>query len=104
MAATSGFDATAAATEIPVRERDAAAESLADVLLEVPGARPYRSGSLGSFTTAALRGADAEHTAVLFGEIPLTSTDLAVFDLSALPLSLAERVVVYRGGAPLWLS
>jgi outer membrane cobalamin receptor len=104
MAATQRLDATAAGTEIEVKGRAAAAEGLADVLLEVPGARPYRTGSLGSFTSAALRGAEAEHTAVLFGEIPLTSADVAAFDLSALPLSLAERVVVYRGGAPLWLS
>jgi len=104
MAATQRLDATAAGTEIEVKGRDAAAEGLADVLLEVPGARPYRTGSLGSFTSAALRGAEAEHTAVLFGEIPLTSADVAAFDLSALPLSLADRVVVYRGGAPLWLS
>ena len=104
LAATQRLDATAAGTEIEVKGRDAAAEGLADVLLEVPGARPYRTGSLGSFTSAALRGAEAEHTAVLFGEIPLNSADVAAFDLSALPLSLAERVVVYRGGAPLWLS
>lgn len=104
MAATQRLDPSAAGTEIEVKGRDAAAEGLGDVLLEVPGARPYRTGSLGSFTSAALRGAEAEHTAVLFGEIPLTSADVAAFDLSALPLSLAERVVVYRGGAPLWLS
>jgi len=104
MAATQRLDATAAGTEIEVKGRAAAAEGLADVLLEVPGSRPYRTGSLGSFTSAALRGAEAEHTAVLFGEIPLTGADVAAFDLSALPLSLAERVVVYRGGAPLWLS
>jgi vitamin B12 transporter len=104
LAATQSLDASAAGTEIDVTKRDAAAESLADVLLEVPGTRPYRTGSLGSFTSAAVRGAEAEHTAVLFGEIPLTSADAGAFDLSALPLSLAERVVVYRGGAPLWLS
>ena len=59
---------------------------------------------LGPSESAALRGAEAEHTAVLFGDVPLTSADAGAFDLSALPLALAERVVVYRGGAPLWLS
>jgi vitamin B12 transporter len=104
LAATQREDPTAAGTEIDTTRRDAAEESVSDVLLEVPGARPFRTGSLGTFTTASLRGAEVEHTAVLLGEIPLSSADASAFDLSILPLSIAERVVVYRGGAPLWLS
>lgn len=97
-------DPSAAGTEIDARERAAAHESVHDLLLEVPGARVQRTGALGSFTTASLRGAEVEHTVVLFGDIPISSADAAAFNLSTIPASLLDRVVVYRGGAPVWLS
>lgn len=97
-------DAAAAATSVVVATRPAAGADVGEVLAEVPGARPYRSGTLGSFTSASLRGADIDHTAVLLGDLPLSSPDAAAFDLSTIPTALVERVVVYRGGAPVWLS
>src|SRR5262245_47248933 len=68
LAADNPEDATAAATTVVMDERSAANESVADVLRDVPGSRPLRTGTLGSYTTASLRGADADHTAVLFGD------------------------------------
>lgn len=104
LAATNREDATAAGTEIDTRTRDAAYEGVDDVLLEAPGAQPMRTGFVGSFTSASLRGAEVDHTAVMFGEIPLTSADAAIFDLSTIPVELLDSVVVYRGGAPVWLG
>ena len=104
MAATNREDATASGSEIDTRTRDAAHETVSDVLLEVPGARPFRTGWLSSFTSASLRGADIDHTVVLLGDIPISSADAAAFDLSTVPLSVLDRIVVYRGGAPAWLS
>jgi iron complex outermembrane receptor protein len=63
-----------------------------------------RTGSAGSFSSLALRGGGAEHTAVLFGSVPLTSPDGSAFDLSTLPVWALDRVDVYRGGAPVWLG
>ena len=94
----------ASATAVSMDGRAAAAESVGDVLVEVPGARPVRTGSLGSFTSASIRGAELDHTSVLLGTLPLSGADAAAFDLSTVPASLLERVVVYRGGAPVWLS
>ncbi|HEX7479493.1 MAG TPA: TonB-dependent receptor [Polyangiales bacterium] len=104
LAATNREDPTASGTELVTQGRDAAHESVADLLLEVPGAHALRSGWLGSFTSASLRGADAQQTQVLLGEIPLTFADAAAFDLSTIPVSALDRMVVYRGGAPAWLS
>jgi vitamin B12 transporter len=104
LVATNREDPSAAGTEIDARARVAAHETVSDVLLEVPGSRPFRTGALGSFTSASLRGAEVEHTAVLLGDIPISSADAAAFNLSAIPLSLLDRVVVYRGGAPAWVS
>jgi outer membrane receptor protein involved in Fe transport len=102
--ATNAEDPTAAGTAIETQGRSAARESVSDVLLEVPGARPIRSGWLASFTSASLRGAEGEHTVVLLGDIALSSADASLFDLSTVPLELLERVTVYRGGAPVWLG
>ncbi|HEX2677914.1 MAG TPA: TonB-dependent receptor [Polyangiales bacterium] len=97
-------DPTAAGTEIDVRARPAAHETVDDVMLEVPGSHPLRTGWLGSFSSASLRGAEVEHTAVLLGEIPISSADGAAFDLSTIPVELLDRIAVFRGGTPLWLG
>jgi outer membrane receptor protein involved in Fe transport len=104
LSATNREDASAAGTEVDARTREAAHEDVTDLLLEVPGAHPVRTGWLGSFTSASLRGADVDHTDVLLGDIPISSADAAAFNLSTIPVSVLDRVVVYRGGAPAWLS
>lgn len=97
-------DPTAASTTVTMADRPAAFESVGDVLAEVPGVRPYRTGTLGSFTSASLWGTEVDHTAIVLGDLPIRSADAAAFDLSTIPASLLDRVVVYRGGAPVWLS
>jgi vitamin B12 transporter len=104
LASTNREDPSASGSEVDARAPLAAQASVSDVLLEVPGARPWRTGATGSFAGASLRGAELEHTAVLFGEIPLSSADATAFDLSTVPLSVLDRVTVYRGGAPAWLG
>lgn len=104
IASTGGEDPTASATEIDAQDRPRADEELAEALLEVPGARPLRTGAYGSPATLSLRGADADQTEVLLGELPLTTVDGSAFDLSTLPLWAFDRIEVYRGGAPTWLG
>lgn len=100
----SALDPTASATVIRVDERARALESTDELLHEVPGAQVRRLGPIGSFSGLSLRGANLEHTTVLFGEIPLGGAEGASFDLSTLPLSTIDRIEVYRGGAPLALG
>jgi vitamin B12 transporter len=104
IASVNGEDATASGSEIPLADRAAASESVADAIIEAPGTRPFRRGILGSFTSASLRGADAEHTAVLLGDLPISRADASAFNLDTIPVSMLDKVVVYRGGAPIWLS
>ncbi|MFW5920999.1 MAG: TonB-dependent receptor, partial [Polyangiales bacterium] len=97
-------DPTAAATVVEREDRPRAAETTDEVMDEVPGARTRRTGALGAFTGLSLRGADLDQTTVLLGDVPLGPVDGGAFDLSTIPLSMLERVEVYRGGAPLGLG
>jgi vitamin B12 transporter len=97
-------DPTATGTTVSLEDRSRAVETLDEVLLEVPGARARRSAGFGGFTSLSLRGADAEHTTVLLGDLPVLAPDGSAFDLSTLPTWMFSRVEVYRGGAPMWLG
>ncbi len=97
-------DATAAATTVELRLRPMALETLREVVPEVPGALPLASGGYGSFSSVSLRGSDLGQTVWLLGDVPLNGPDSGAFDISLMPVSHIERLEVYRGGAPLWLS
>jgi vitamin B12 transporter len=102
--AGSELDPTASATVIRLDARPRTVETLDEALLDAPGARARRTGAFGGFTALSLRGAEAEQTTVLLGDVPISSPDGSAFDLSSVPTWLLSRVEVYRGGAPAWLS
>lgn len=104
IASGSSIDPTAAATVVTAQDRPRALETTDELLNEVPGAQVRRLGPVGSFSGLSLRGANLEHTTVLLGEVPLGGAEGAAFDLSTLPLSMIDRVEIYRGGAPLALG
>jgi outer membrane receptor protein involved in Fe transport len=104
IAAGSVVDPTTSATTVELNERERALETTDEILLEVPGARRRRTGGVGGFTALSLRGAEAEHTTVLLGDVPLSTADGSAFDLSTVPPWLFDRIEVYRGGAPIWLG
>ncbi len=99
-----GMDPSASGTTISLVDRPRALETMDEILREAPGARARRTSSYGGFSTLSLRGADAEHTAVMIGDLPLVAADGSAVDLSTLPPWMFERVEIYRGGAPLWLG
>src|SRR3990167_6551077 len=71
----------------------------ADQLRAVPGVAVSRSGSIGGLTQVRLRGAEANHTLVLFEGIEVSDPvngDTAFGLLTALP---AGRIEVLRGAA-----
>lgn len=70
--------------------------SLAEALAMLPSvtARDY-----GNLTILGLRGASAEQTLVLLDGVRLNSAQDNLFELTTLPLTLAERVEVVRGGS-----
>ena len=98
-----GADPTAAATTVEAGASGRALETADELMLEVPGAQAWSTGAYGAYTALSLRGAGAEHTTVLLGDLPL-ATEGEAFDLSLVPVALIDRVEVYRGGAPIGLG
>jgi vitamin B12 transporter len=95
---------TVTANVVDAQDRTKALETVDELMLEVPGTRLQRFGAFGSFTALSLRGAEFDHTTVLFGNIPLRSADGGAIDLSTIPINVLDRVEVYRGAAPAWLA
>lgn len=59
----------------------------------------------GGLATTAFRGGSAQHTAVLWNGLPITSPLNGQVDLSLVPLGVANAVTVqYGGGTALWGS
>lgn len=104
MASLSELDPTTSATTVRTTDRPRTFERLDELLLEAPGARVRRTGATGAFSSVSLRGGEAEHTVVVLDELPLVAPDGSAIDLSSIPPWLFERIEVYRGGAPAWLS
>ena len=71
----------------------------ADQLRAVPGVALSRSGSLGGLTQVRLRGAEANHTLVLFEGIELSDPVTGDTDFGLLTVLPAGRIEVLRGAA-----
>ncbi|MEN9577505.1 MAG: hypothetical protein RJA70_514 [Pseudomonadota bacterium] len=75
-------------------------QSSADVLRSVPGIQVARTGASSDFATASLRGATSEQTPIYLGGVRLNDDVGGTADLSATPLWILDRIVIYRGHAP----
>ncbi len=104
VASGGGVEPTQAVTVVEMSQRVQAAGELKGVMREVPGVRAVSIGATGAFSTLSLRGADAQHTRVLWDTVRLDGAGGQGFDLSTVPLSLLDRVEVYRGATPTWLG
>lgn len=71
--------------------------SLADLLQQNTGIF-IKSYGLGSLATSSVRGASAQHTAVMWNGFSIQSPMLGQLDLALLPASFAEEVQVQFGG------
>ena len=97
-------DPTVAAESISLTDRIAVSETLGDVLAEATSVRVLRAGGEGAFEGLTIRGSEPDHTVLLVGDIPITGTDRGPVDLSLLPVTVFDRVEVYRGAGPAWLD
>jgi outer membrane cobalamin receptor len=70
--------------------------SLAELLWTSPS---VVSKDYGNLTTIGLRGANTEQTLILLDGVRLNSAQDNLFDLTTLPLTLAQRVEVVRGNS-----
>ncbi|WP_032094076.1 TonB-dependent receptor [Necropsobacter rosorum] len=90
-------------TEKEFAERDATYVS--DVLKTVPSVTISSSGGRGTLTNFYLRGADANHTAVIIDGVKMNPVSGYGFDFGGLPLSNIDRIEVLRGEqSALWGS
>jgi iron complex outermembrane receptor protein len=94
-------DDTAVASVITADRTPRAAETLPQLLSELPGVAVTRFGGLGAHSTLSLRGSSANQVQVYVDGVPLTAASAAIVDLGLLPLTGVDRIEVYRGASPL---
>lgn len=90
-------DPSGALTLIPVGEFGGAARDTAAMLASAPGVTLQDVGGYGQGKSLVVRGASANGTLVLLDGIPLNGAG-GIADLSRVPVALAERFEVLRGG------
>lgn len=92
-------ETTAAVTVVDGEEiEQQQAESVVEVLREVPGVDVVQNGSRGTSTELFIRGADADQTLVMIDGVEVNSVTIGAFDFGALTTDNVERVEVVRGG------
>lgn len=101
--ATNPLDPTAAGSEVLIRDR-LVAQTTEQLLLESAGTRVVAAGGQGTPFCLRLRGVNCDQINVMLGDVPISSPDTGLFDLSLVPLEALEGFEVYRGGAPAWLN
>lgn len=70
-----------------------------DALVFVPGLAIRNYGGVGGMKTVSMRGGSAAQSLVLINGIRLSSAQNGQLDLSAIPMSMIDRIDVQRGGA-----
>lgn len=73
------------------------AETVLEMLREVPGVDVVQSGSRGNSTSVFIRGSDSDQVLVLVDGIEVNSTTLGSFDFAHLTTENIDRVEVLRG-------
>ncbi len=88
---------TSAATKIEIGGADRATIDIGRAISRSPGVTLRRSGAPGSPITASIRGSAADQVVVTLAGLPITPPGGGAVDLSAVPPSLLESMVVTRG-------
>ena len=101
--ATNSLDATAAGSEVLIRDR-IVAQTTDQLLQESAGTRIVASGGPGTPFCIRLRGVACDQVTVMLGDMPISSPDTGPFDLSLVPLEALDGFEVFRGGTPAWLN
>ena len=91
---------SAALAVIPIDDTLAASADLAEVLGGSTGAVVRRLGGLGDFAAVSLRGSSFRQVQLFLDGFPLNPEGSDVVNLSELPLSILDRVEVFRSNPP----
>ncbi len=73
------------------------AESVGDLLRDIPGLSVARMGSEGKAASVFMRGSNSNHVLVLLDGVPLNDPTTGAFDFSELTCENVERIEVVRG-------
>jgi vitamin B12 transporter len=73
------------------------AETVLEMLREVPGVDVVQSGSRGNVTSVFIRGADSDQVLVLIDGVEVNSTTLGSFDFAHLTTENIDRIEILRG-------
>ena len=87
----------AAATVVDMAQFGGEVRSVAEMLSTAPGVSIHALGGPGQTATLSLRGATADQSLVLLDGIPLQGPGGGALDLSRLPATILDRMVVSRG-------
>ncbi len=93
-------EATGDATRIPRVRFDGRMTDLGEVLAAQAGVQIRRTGGLGSYSTATLRGASAQQVQILLDGLPLNGAYSGIANLGEIPLGQVRDVTIYRGTVP----
>lgn len=85
------------ASVIPLGPEVPASRDLSELLGRVAGVHVHRSGGLGAFAVASVRGSGAAQVKVCIDGVPVSSAGEGFVNLSFLPVALFDRAEVYRG-------
>lgn len=94
-------DEAASSTTVTADRTPRTAESLPQLLAEMPGLSITRTGGLGSFATLSVRGSSANQVQVYLDGVPLGWASGGGVDLGLIPVSGLDRIEVYRGVTPI---
>ena len=87
----------AESTVVDVARFGGEVRSVSELLATAPGVVVHTSGGPGQLSTVSLRGATADQSLVLLDGIPLQGPGGGAVDLSTVPASILEKLVVSRG-------
>jgi vitamin B12 transporter len=89
---------TTSATVITAKEIEAQqAETVLEVLRNVPGVDVVQSGSRGTNTSVFIRGAEADQVLVLIDGVEVNTTTAGTFNFAHLTTENIERIEIIRG-------
>ncbi len=94
-------DNAASASVITAERTPRSAESVPQLLSELPGVTVTRWGGLGAPATLSIRGSATNQVLVYLDGVPLNTATWGAVDLALVPMSGFERIEVYRGQSPI---
>lgn len=94
-------DEAASASVVTSERTPHAAETLPDLVDDLPGVTVSRLGGVGAPALLSLRGSTAEQVSVYLDGVNLNLAAGGGVDLSTLPIGDVARVEVYRGATPI---